>query len=74
MPKRMPNSKQIEAVDDDVAAVLKTKTTWERAEMIFDANDTMRLLIESHLRTLHPDWDDGQVSAEIARRMLYEAD
>ena len=66
--------RRIEAVDDTVAAILRAKTTWERAEMIFDANCTIRLLIAGHLLTLHPDWDERQVQSEIARRMLYGAD
>ena len=63
---------QIEVVDDAVADVLRRKTPTERVEMILDANRTMRLLIEGHLRTWHPDWPDEQVAAEIARRMLGE--
>jgi hypothetical protein len=42
----------------------------ERVAMVFDANRTMRLRIEGHLRTLHPEWTSEQVTAEIARRML----
>lgn len=74
MLKRRSDLDRIEAVDDTVAAILRTKTTWERAAMIFDANRTMRLLIEGHLRTLHPDWDATQIQSEIAHRMLYGAD
>jgi len=65
---------QIEVVDDAVAEVLRRKTPAERAEMVFEANRFMRLLIEGHLRTVHPDWDDAAVQAEIARRMLRDSD
>ena len=65
---------QIEVVDDAVADVLRSKTPAQRVEMMLDANRTMRLLIETHLRTGHPDWSDQQVLAEVARRMLGEAD
>ena len=74
MLRKQPDARRIEAVDDAVAAILRTKKTWERAEMIFDANCTMRLLLEGHLRTLHPDWDKQQIQVEVARRMLYGAD
>jgi len=61
---------QIEVVDDAVADVLRSKTIAQRVEMVFAANRTMRLRIEGHLRTEHPDWSDEQVLAEVARRML----
>lgn len=61
---------QIEVVDDAVAEVLRRKTPAERVAMVSAAHRTIRLVIEGFLRTRHPDWDDGRVSAEVARRML----
>lgn len=61
---------QIEVIDDALAEVLRQKTPAERVAMIFDANRTMRLRIEGHLRTRHPDWPDEDIEAEIAGRML----
>ena len=61
---------QIEVVDDAVAEILRRKTIAERVAMVSDAHRTMRLLIEGHLRTYHPDWSDQRVSAEVARRIL----
>ena len=61
---------QIEVVDDAVAEALRRKTPAERVEMALAANRLMRLRIEGHLRTLHPDWTQTAVQAEIARRML----
>ena len=52
------------------AAILRPKTPAERIEMAFGCNRTARLLIEGGLRTIHFDWTDEQVQAEIARRML----
>jgi hypothetical protein len=37
--------------------------------MIFAANRTMRLRLEGHLRSRHPDRNDQAVMQEIARRM-----
>jgi len=65
---------QIEVVDDAVAEILRRKTVAERAEMVFEANRFMRLVIEGHLRTVHTDWDDAAIQAEIARRMLLGSD
>ena len=61
---------QIEVVDDRLAEVLRRKTPAERVAMVSAAHRTARLLIEGHLRTRNPDWDDARVSAEVARRML----
>ncbi len=60
---------QIEVVDDAVADVLRGKSLSERVAMVFAANRTMRLLIEGHLLTRHPDWDAMRIRAEVARRM-----
>jgi hypothetical protein len=65
---------QIEVVDDAIAEILRRKTPAERVAMVFAANRTMRLLIEGHLRTYHPDWDEARVRAEIARRMILGTD
>ena len=59
----------IEILDKAVVEVLRRKTAAERVAMIFAANRTMRLRLEGHLRTRHPDWDTQAVVQEIARRM-----
>lgn len=60
----------IELLDEAVVEALRRKTKAERLAMAFEANRTMRLRLEGHLRTQHPDWDDQAVMREIARRML----
>ena len=65
---------QIEVVDDAVADILRRQTPAERVEMALAANRLTRLRIGGHLRTIHPDWDDARVQAEIARRMLLGSD
>jgi hypothetical protein len=64
---------QIEVVDDDVAEILRRKTPAQRIEMIFQCNETMRLVVEGAIRTFYPHWDDHQVRAEVARRMARES-
>ena len=59
----------VELLDDAVVEVLRRKTPTERVAMVFAANRTMRLRLEGHLRSRHPDWDDQTVMREIARRM-----
>jgi hypothetical protein len=59
----------IELLDKAIVEVLRRKTPTERVAMIFAANRTMRLRLEGHFRTRHPDWDSQTVMQEIARRM-----
>ena len=73
MPVNDPPARKIgpciELLDQAVVDVLRRKTPTERVAMIFAANRTMRLRLEGHLRTRHPDWDSQAVMQEIARRM-----
>jgi hypothetical protein len=66
-----PPLRDIELLDEDYAKVLRAKTPAERIAMGLEANRFVRLRLEGHLRTVHPDWSDGQIAAEIARRMLH---
>jgi hypothetical protein len=73
----MPRSidrRNIEALDDEFAAVLRGKTPAERVAMAADANETARMLVAAGIRLCHPDWSEWQVEREVARRMLREAD
>ena len=63
----------VELLDEAVVKVLRKKTPAERVAMIFAANRTMRLRLEGHLRSRHPDWDDQALMQEIARRMSHGA-
>ena len=65
---------RIEVLDDDMVRVLQSKTPEERIAMVFDANRTMRLMLEAHFHELHPDWDRTQITAAVARRLLGEPD
>ena len=67
---RVLDPKRIELLHERVAEALRTKTPAQRLMMAFEANHTARLLIEGSLRSRYPDWSDGQVRREIARRML----
>jgi len=59
----------VELLDEQIVEALRRKTPVERVAMVFAANRTMRLRLEGHLRSCHPDWDDQAVMREIARRM-----
>ena len=60
---------RVERMDEATLEMLKSKTPAERLAIAFDCNRTMRLRLEGHIRTYHPDWDGAQVAAKIARRM-----
>ena len=60
--------RRIEILDDAVVEVLRRKTPAQRVAMAFDAERTMRQLLEAHLHSRYPDWDENQIAKEIARR------
>jgi hypothetical protein len=70
-PERTTDARRpcVELLDEAIVEVLRKKTPAERVAMVFAANRTMRLRLEGHLRTRHPDWDDDALMKEIARRM-----
>ena len=53
--------------------MLRGKTAAERVEMVFDAERTLRMMLEAHLKWRYPNWTDEQVREEIARRWLRES-
>jgi hypothetical protein len=61
---------RIEVPDDDLAAVLRTKTPLEKMAIVLSLNRLLRLRIAGHLQTHHPDWTQEQIDAEVARRLL----
>lgn len=64
----------VEMIDDDVVRILATKTGAERLALAADALEFARQLVRSGVSSSHPEWDDGQVAAEVARRMLGDLD
>ncbi len=65
---------QCDVVEDRVAEILRRQTPAQRVMAALTANRLVRLRIEGHLKTVHPDWDDTDVQKEIARRMLLGSD
>ena len=65
---------QIEVVDDDVAAILRTKTPGERMMIVAEAWEFAEIWIRAAVRHQNPAWSDEQVEAEVCRRMAGEAD
>lgn len=62
---------QIEAVDDVMAEILRRKTPLERIEIGFKLWTSARKMLTAHLKSSHPDWDDKQISKEVAKRLSH---
>ena len=65
----MVDPRNIEVVDDAMAAVLRTKSGGERLRIASGMYAMARKLIIGHLRAAHPDWDDRRIVREAARRL-----
>jgi hypothetical protein len=66
---RFINPERIEVVDEQLAAVLRTKTPAEKVAMISAASRMARILAAAGARYQHPDWDDAQINQEVLRRV-----
>lgn len=62
---------RLEVIDDDIAAILRTKSSIERLRMANEANKTARARLAGHLKTTNPAWSEEEIQAEVARRMLH---
>jgi hypothetical protein len=63
--------RQIEVVDEKVAAVLRTKAPAERLDIAFNIWISTHEMLTSHLRETHPNWSLKEVGHEVARRLLH---
>ena len=70
---RAVDPRNIEVMDDQMAAVLRTKTGIERLEIAFGMYDFARRLLIENLRYEHPDWTEEQVKREAVRRLSHGA-
>ncbi len=64
---------RLEMVDDDIAAVLRTKTEAERLAIAFGMWSFARRTVLEVLRGEHPDWDEPRILREAARRLSHGA-
>jgi hypothetical protein len=61
--------RNIEVIDDALAAVLRQKTPAERVAMIGSANRTARMIAAAAIQHQHPDWNEALIQAEVIRRV-----
>ncbi len=64
--KRRP---RVEILDEAIVEVLRRQSPAERMEMVLAANRLVRMRLEGHLHSLHPEWGPKQIQEEIARRV-----
>ena len=68
----MPVSRlRIEVIDEEMAATLRLKSGAERLAIASRMFSSARRMLLSHLRSVHPDWDQRQVEQEAARRLSH---
>ena len=65
--------RNIEVIDDQTAAVLRSKTGAERLRIADEMYAWARHTLTSHLRSEHPQWDEARVAREVARRLSHGA-
>jgi hypothetical protein len=61
---------RVEVIDRAYAAILAAKTPAERIAMADSAHRAARIIIESRVRQLYPDWTDEERHREYLRRFL----
>ena len=66
--------RQIEVLEDAMAEVLRRKTPAERISIGFTLWTSARRMLTAHVSTSHPDWDEGRVQKEVARRLSHGAE
>jgi len=69
MPDRRTQGAGIEAVDDAVAKVLRTKTTAERILMMGEAWRSAMAWMVGVIGSMHPGWDSEKIMSEVLRRL-----
>jgi hypothetical protein len=64
------NRLNFEVIDDDMAAVWRTKSGAERLRIANQMFLFARRTLMTAIRAEHPEWDDAGVKREAARRLL----
>jgi hypothetical protein len=62
---------RIEMVDDVMAEILRKKTPAERIQIGFNLWTSARKMLTAHLKSTHPEWDEKQISQEVAKRLSH---
>jgi len=58
---------RFEAVDDEIAALLRGMGPAKRLALVFQAERFARDLMRAGARSRHPEWNEAEVEKEVAR-------
>jgi hypothetical protein len=75
-PERAGNPRRplrIAAVDPEMARVYARMSGAERLAVAAGMFESARRMLESHLRSEHPEWEVRRLEAEVARRLSHDA-
>ena len=70
---RQVDPRNIEVVDDQMAEIFRSKSEAERLAIAHSMWRSASRMIRCVLRAEHPDWTDGQICREAARRLSHGA-
>ncbi len=59
----------IEPIDEGIANVLRRKSGAQRLEIVGSLFRSTRRMIETSIRSNHPDWDETRIRREVAARI-----
>ena len=68
-----PDRRNMESLDDMMAAIYKGKSPFERLRIAFGLWSLAKSILVNSLRSLHPDWKEKRIQEEAARRMSHGA-
>ena len=71
---RLPAQPHIERTHPVVTSILKGMSVAERIALVEESNQVARLLMAGGIRYRRPDWSEAEIEAEVARRLLRDAD
>ena len=69
----MPLPRTLEAVEPDMATILRAKSEADRLRIGWGMWRAARDMLTRLLRSEHPDWTDAAVGREVARRLSHAA-
>jgi hypothetical protein len=61
----------IEVIDDTLAAIYRNMSGSQRLRIASDMYASARKMLMNHLRTIHPDWNESEITRETARRLSH---
>lgn len=72
-PSEIPLRMKIEVMDEAMARVIRPMSGARRLQIANGMFASARRMLMSHLKAEHPDWDQGRLNREAARRLSHGA-